>query len=233
MKGESTIKKKYIKILVLVLIVFFVLCYLMIPSFRDSLKNMFVVFSDQEKMKKFIASYGVYAAFISFLLMIFQSIAAPLPAFIITLTNAALFGWVYGAILSWTSAMVGAALCFYLAKLFGRDFVIKFTSEKLLNDTDKFFEKYGTKTVLITRLLPFVSFDIISYAAGLTSMKFRNFIIATGIGQLPATIIYSYVGRQLTGGAQKLFIGLLVLFSLVIIISIIRQIYVSRTKINV
>ena len=207
--------------------------YFLIPEFQKSINTILTIFTDQDKVIEFIRSYGTYAMVVSFFLMIFQSIAAPLPAFVITLANAAIFGWVQGAILSWTSAMVGAILCFYLARLFGRDFVVKFTSEKLLTETDKFFEKYGTKTILITRLLPFVSFDIISYAAGLTSIKFRNFIIATGIGQLPATIVYSYVGGQLTGGAQKLFIGLLVLFSLVIIMSIIRQIYVSRTKINV
>ncbi len=221
------------KIITLLIIIVLMISYFLIPEFQKSINTILTIFTDQDKVIEFIRSYGTYAMVVSFFLMVFQSIAAPLPAFVITLANAAIFGWVQGAILSWTSAMVGAILCFYLARLFGRDFVVKFTSEKLLTETDKFFEKYGTKTILITRLLPFVSFDIISYAAGLTSIKFRNFIIATGIGQLPATIVYSYVGGQLTGGAQKLFIGLLVLFSLVIIMSIIRQIYVSRTKINV
>ena len=50
-------------------------------------------------VRDFVASYGVYAALMSFLLMIFQSIAAPLPAFLITFANASLFGWWKGAIL--------------------------------------------------------------------------------------------------------------------------------------
>ncbi len=43
-------------------------------------------------------------------------------------------------------------------------------------EIDTFFKKYGKNTVLICRLLPFVSFDIVSYAAGLTSMSFISFL---------------------------------------------------------
>ena len=61
-------------------------------------------------------------------------------------------------------------------------------------------------------------------------MGFWEFFIATGIGQLPATIVYSYVGGMLTGGAQLLFTGLLCLFALAILVTIIRSVWVSRQK---
>ena len=71
-----------------------------------------------------------------------------------------------------------------------------------------------SKVILIARLLPFVSFDIVSYAAGLSGMSFWGFFIATGVGQTPATLVYSYVGGFLTGGAKWLVTGLLILFAL-------------------
>lgn len=180
---------------------------------------------DLESLKKYILSFGVWAPIVSFILMILQSIVAPLPAFLITFANAALFGWVKGAILSWTSAMAGATLCFYIARFLGRDTVEKLTSKFALDSIDEFFEKYGKHTILIARLLPFISFDIVSYAAGLTSMSFVSFFIATGIGQLPATIIYSYVGGMLTGGAKLMMMGLLILSALSIFIYILKKIY--------
>ena len=61
-------------------------------------------------------------------------------------------------------------------------------------------------------------------------MDFGGFMLATGIGQLPACIVYSYVGGMLTGGAQKLFIGLLCLFALAILITLIRQVWVAKHK---
>lgn len=157
--------------------------------------------------------------------MVLQSVIAPIPAFLITLSNAAIFGWVKGAILSWSSAMAGAALCFYIARGLGRDAVEKLTSKFALKDIDGFFEKYGKHTILIARLLPFISFDLVSYSAGLTSMNFWSFFIATGIGQLPATIVYSYVGGMLTGGAQLLMSGLLILFALSIAIYVGKKVW--------
>ena len=67
---------------------------------------------DQQGIERFIQSYGALAAVVLFLLMILQAIAAPLPAFLITFANASLFGAFWGGLLSWTSSMAGAALCF-------------------------------------------------------------------------------------------------------------------------
>ncbi|WP_255626171.1 TVP38/TMEM64 family protein [Clostridioides sp. ZZV14-6009] len=183
-----------------------------------------------DAIKEYILSFGVWAPIISFALMILQSIAAPLPAFLITFANAALFGWVNGAILSWVSAMAGAAICFVIGRFLGRDIVAKLTSKFALESIDGFFDKYGKHTILIARLLPFISFDLVSYAAGLTSMSFISFFIATGVGQLPATIVYSYVGGMLTGGAKVMMTGLLILFALSVLIYMLKKIYSDKNK---
>lgn len=210
----------------------FLLLYLLIPEVHELVQRILKMFAsgDFTVIKEFVESYGVYAAAVSFLLMILQSIAAPLPAFLITFANANLFGWVKGAVLSWISAMAGAAVCFYIARILGRDAAERLTSRAGLWQIDAFFERHGRLSILIARLLPFISFDIVSYAAGLTSMSFGSFFIATGIGQLPATIIYSYVGGMLTGGAKVMVTGLLFLFALSGLIVLIRQVYTERQK---
>lgn len=218
------------KIVVVFLIIVSIGSYYVFPSVKYVMNRVFKMFAsgDFTVVRDFVASYGAYAALISFLLMIFQSIAAPLPAFLITFANANLFGWWQGAILSWSSAMAGAAVCFFIARILGRDVAEKLTSKAGMQQIDTFFEKYGKNTVLICRLLPFVSFDIVSYAAGLTSMSFISFFVATGVGQLPATIVYSYVGGMLTGGAKLLVTGLLILFALSALIFMGRKIYMDR-----
>lgn len=183
---------------------------------------------DIEKIKEYILSFGVLAPLISFALMVFQAIVAPLPAFLITFANATLFGWVYGAALSWVSAMVGALLCFYIAKFLGRDVVEKLTSKMALESVDAFFEKHGVYAILIARLLPFISFDVVSYAAGLTSMRLSSFLLATGVGQLPATLVYSYVGEMLSGDAATVVYGLLTLFAVTILVYLIKRVYRGR-----
>ena len=206
--------------------------YFFVPSIKAKTNEAFSTISklDTDVVVAYLRSYGKQAAVVSFVLMILQSIAAPIPAFLITLSNAAIFGWVKGAMLSWSSAMAGAALCFFLARALGRDAVERLTSKGAMESVDVFFERYGKYAILICRLLPFVSFDFVSYGAGLTNMGFWPFFIATGIGQLPATIVYSYVGGTLTGGAQKLFLGLLTLFALSIMIGIAKKVYNDKQK---
>ena len=59
-------------------------------------------------------------------------------------------------------------------------------------------------------------------------MSFASFFIATGIGQLPATIVYSYVGGMLTGGAQLFVTALMILFALSALIVMMRKIYMEK-----
>jgi len=204
--------------------------YLFIPFVRNNINSAVSILKtvDVESAREYILSFGVLAPAVSFMLMVLQSLIAPLPAFILTFANAGLFGWVNGAILSWTSAMAGAALCFFLARYLGRDFVEKLTSKSAVEKVDEFFKEYGKYTILICRLLPFMSFDIVSYAAGLTSMGFWPFFLATGVGQLPATIVYSYIGGMLTGSVRTFVIGLLMLFAVTTLVFMFKKI--SRDK---
>ena len=206
--------------------------YFLVPtahSWVDTVVSMFAT-GDFTVVRAFVESYGVYAAAVSFALMVFQSVAAPLPAFLITFANANLFGWWQGAILSWTSAMAGAALCFWIARLLGRDVVEKLITKSALASVEGFFERHGDLCILICRLLPFVSFDFVSYAAGLTSMSFGGFMLATGVGQLPATIVYSYVGGMLTGGAKLFVTALFILFAIAALVVLARQLYTEHSK---
>jgi len=225
-------KRNLGKILTITIIVALVLVYFFIPTFNSKVNGIFMLFSAMsiESIAEYIRSFGIYAVLVSFLLMMFQSVAAPLPAFLITFANAAIFGWWKGALLSWTSSMAGAALCFYIGRILGRDAVEKLTSKYAMASVEGFFEKYGKHAILVCRLLPFISFDFISYAAGLTSMGFLAFIVATGVGQLPATVVYSYVGGMLTGGAQMIVTALLILFAITVLVFMFKQIYNERQK---
>ena len=206
--------------------------YFVVPAGQEWVGSVFAMFAtgDFSAASDFMAQYGPAAAVVSFLLMVFQSVIAPLPAFLITIANANLFGWWQGAILSWASAMAGAALCFWIARVVGREAVEKLAGKNGIRQMEEFFQRHGTQSVLIARLLPFVSFDWVSYFAGLTSMRFWSFFWATGLGQLPATIVYSYVGGMLTGGAKLLMTGLLILFALAILVVVIRQVYTETQK---
>lgn len=208
--------------------------YYFVEPFNLAVRQAVFVLSmvNVQAAKGYILSFGIWAPIVSFLLMILQSVIAPLPAFIITFSNAGLFGWVKGAILSWSSAMVGAAICYAIARIYGRSVVEKFTSRSALHEVDVFFERYGKWAVMIARLLPFISFDVVSYAAGLTAMGFWEFFWATGLGQLPATIVYSYVGAMLVGSVKTFVTGLLIVFALSAFAIMLKQIWKDRHNVQ-
>jgi len=172
---------------------------------------------DMQRLKYYLLHFGVWAPVISALIMIFQSVAAPLPAFVVTLTNGLLFGTFWGTMLSWSSSMAGAVLCFYIARWAGRPAAERFVSKGALNYVDRFFKRYGNNAVLITRLMPFVSFDAVSYAAGLTSISFWGFFWASAIGELPATIVYSVFGQNMPTIIKYWFWAVLGVLTLIIL----------------
>lgn len=199
-------------VVVLAVLIGGVLAYLLLPQVREQVNLVVGILSMQDPQaavsgfRDYLLGFGVWAPLVSGALMVFQSVVAPLPAFVLTFTNGLLFGWAWGALLSWTSSMTGAALCFWIARTLGRPVAEKLVGgTKAMEISDLFFSRYGNRAIVISRLLPFVSFDIISYGAGLTPISLWKFLIATGIGQLPATLLYSYLGQNMTGSVKVLF----------------------------
>lgn len=177
-----------------------VLAYFVVPGVHEFVANgiLYLHHRDFEGLRMFILSYGVWAPLTSIALMTVQSMVPLVPGLAITISNAWIFGWEYGALYSWIGALCGAILDFGIARWYGRPVVEKFVKAKYLNMTDSFFKRHGILAVFITRLTPVIPFKIISYGAGLTAISFLNYAAATGIGQTPAIVLYSFLGQHLT-----------------------------------
>ena len=178
-----------------------------------------------DQVIKLIRSWGVAAPLMSVLLMITQAIVAPLPAFLVTAANGMVFGRFWGVLISWIGALMGALTSFYIARLFGNIALRKIVrNQKTVEFIRHAGEKRGFYVILLSRLLPFISFDIISYMAGLSGIRPWAFILGTGLGMLPATIIYTFIGHEIPAMEENfpmlltyttVFIFILVVFSLV------------------
>ncbi|MBO7681709.1 MAG: TVP38/TMEM64 family protein, partial [Clostridia bacterium] len=95
-------KKTVARLTAAAILLILVLTALLVPSVRETLARIAAMFStgDFAELQAFIASYGAYAAAVSFALMIFQSLAAPLPAFLLAFANAAMFSFWKGFLLT-------------------------------------------------------------------------------------------------------------------------------------
>ncbi|WP_421385491.1 TVP38/TMEM64 family protein [Bacillus salacetis] len=192
--------------------VLFIVSFLLIIYWDEI--NRLLIDGSVEELTSFILSTGYLAPFVSILLMIFQAVAAPIPSFLITGVNGMIFGVFWGAVISWVGAMLGAIVSYYLAKKLGFEFVAKQSTVKE-EYLEKFNGKGGFLFVLIARLVPIISFDLISFLAGLTGMRLKIFLFATGIGMLPGTVAYSVIGSEISSPDSNYTVTLLVIALLI------------------
>jgi uncharacterized membrane protein YdjX (TVP38/TMEM64 family) len=128
--------------------------------------------------------------------MVLQALVAPVPSFLITFANGLAFGVFWGWVLSVFGHVLAASVCFGISRALGRVPVEVLVGRAGLESADRWFARWGVYAVFAGRLLPGVAFDAISYAAGLTNMRYRSFLVATTLGIVPQTFLYSYLGRQ-------------------------------------
>jgi uncharacterized membrane protein YdjX (TVP38/TMEM64 family) len=152
--------------------------------------------ADIAPLRDYLLGFGWWAPVASVALQLLTSILAPLPSFVVTFVNALVFGFWRGALLTWTSALLAAAICFAMARSLGRPVVERFVPGRALEGTDRFFQRHGVLAVLVARLIPFVNPDVLSYAAGLTNMRWRLFMASVAAGSIPSTALYSYLGSR-------------------------------------
>ncbi len=148
-----------------------------------------VVAGDLGALREYLRGFGVWAPLVSAALIQLQALIAPLPSFPLMYANGLLFGTWWGGLLSWTSILVSAVLCFGLARLFGRPLVERILSPAALAWADRHLVRFGPFAILVGRLIPLSSFDLLSYAAGLTPMRLLPFCLATGLGMTPAIFL--------------------------------------------
>lgn len=133
-----------------------------------------------------------------------------IPTLPLDIAAGALFGPFLGTIYSAVGATAGAAVAFLIARNLGREFMERFLFGHV-NFCTQCSDRLLTKVVAISRLLPFVSFKVVSYGAGLTMMSLGAFSLATFLGMLPITFAYNYFRSAIlaTSRGTILILGLL------------------------
>ncbi len=154
------------------------------------------LFSDRERIRQTVEGFGPLAPAVFVLLLVAQAVLAPLPAPALAAAGGYVFGAFWGFVLTWLGALLGGVLCFALSRALGRGFVAR---SARLEGLDRRMEEHGAVIVFVLRLIPVVSFDAISYAAGLTRIPFWKFLLATALGMAPGTFVFVYLGGASPG----------------------------------
>jgi uncharacterized membrane protein YdjX (TVP38/TMEM64 family) len=132
------------------------------------------------------------------------------PGTLLTVGSGFLYGVVWGTVLVSPASVAGATIAFTLSRSYARNWIArKIQKYPRFAAIDRAVGKHGFKAVFLLRLQPLnLPFDVLNYALGLTSVKLRDYVIASWLGMLPATILYVYAGSVVRDFATLLHGGL-------------------------
>lgn len=149
----------------------------------------------QDRILRVLSESGSLAPLVYITLMAVTELS-PFPNMPMEVAAGAYFGPVLGTIYSVLGTTAGAIISFSIARLPGRDIIERFLGGHI-NFCSACSDRLLFKVVVLSRIMPVISFDIISYGAGLTMMSLRSFALATLVGFVPLAFIYNYFGATL------------------------------------
>ena len=149
-----------------------------------------------------------------FIFMIIEPTVLPFPGeIILTLAGWILvestFGLIIVSTLASTGTLIGCSVEYYLSNKYGISLIDKFgkyvfISSYDIQNSEKYFIKYGSMFVILTRLIPLFPKPITSIIAGIYKMNIYKFIIITFIASFPSNLLYIYVGTKLGTNYEKI-----------------------------
>jgi len=199
------------------LIVYFSTTYFICELFQNASWCRWWPHIPVAKIEDYIKSSGVWGIAVSIGLMVIHSFV-PFPAELVAIANGMLYGPIWGTVITWTGAMLGAFLAFGLARKLGYEYINHRLKEKNQQRLKQWISSNGTVAILISRLIPVISFNLINYLAGLSGISKWTFTWTTAVGILPVTIVMVVMGDNITNLSWKfwLILGLLGTFLLLI-----------------
>jgi uncharacterized membrane protein YdjX (TVP38/TMEM64 family) len=162
------------------------------------------------RVEEILAEIGPFAPLIYMVIMAATAVIIPIPGPPLFVVAGALFGPFLGTVYAVVGSLVGAVVAFLIARFLGRDFIESMVGKQVVICCEC-SEGLLTKIIFFSRLLPLISFDVVSYGAGLTRISLRKFALATLVGSLPMTFIYHSFGSVMAvSSTTALILGLLI-----------------------
>ncbi len=166
---------------------------------------------DGQALRQWIGTIGFWGPLAIIGTMTVAILVSPIPSAPIALAAGAAYGHTLGTVYVVIGAEAGAIAAFAIARIVGRDVLHRWFGDKVSVGL------LGSQNLLMgivfaSRLLPFISFDLISYAAGLTPLSLWRFALATFAGIIPASFLLAHFGGEMTTGeTERILISVFVL----------------------
>jgi uncharacterized membrane protein YdjX (TVP38/TMEM64 family) len=181
-------------------------------------------------IRSMILSLGTWGPVLFVTIYALRGVIPIIPAGVLSLAAGLAYGPLWGAVALLAGANLGSCLAFLVARYLGRGFLERFGLLKSgkIRSVDEMSETAGFRLILFVRLIPLFQYDAVNFGAGLSKMRFRDYVLGTLIGMAPAGIIAAQLGSSLTNFASVRFFVSLGLFVLLIMAPALYKLWRKR-----
>lgn len=151
--------------------------------------NWLGVYVHQDKIREAILAAGILGPLLYTFIYLLSEVVAPFPGFAAYIVAVGIYGVWNTVLFTYFLALVGATVNFLIARHLGRPIMRKLIGTSGEKKVDKYAANFGVEVLIVTRLFDGFLFEWISYAAGLTNMKYRTYIVITAWSSIPYHII--------------------------------------------
>jgi uncharacterized membrane protein YdjX (TVP38/TMEM64 family) len=171
-------------------------------------------------VKSFILKFGIWAPVVFVVLYSLRAIVFVIPVGAMSLAGGLAFGKWWGTVFILIGATLGSSLSFLVARFFGRKFIESFgwLHKGRIKSFDQGSEKHGFRLILFLRLVPLFQYDAVNFGAGLSKMRFRDYVLGSLIGMVPGGFINALLGSSLENIISVQFFAALGIFILLMFI---------------
>lgn len=189
------------------------------------------LYTDIDFLMVRIRELGVVGPLLLMLLMILAIVFNPLPSAPIALAAGAVYGHTLGTIYIVTGAELGAIIAFLIARFAGHEVVSRYLGRHL--SLSRLSSQNALMVaVFVSRLIPFMSFDLVSYLAGLSPLKLWRFAAATLLGLIPVSFTLAHLGEEAVYADTGSLVSIILAVGLVTAVPLIYALYRSSASDN-
>ena len=161
------------------------------------LRGDLVAVDKLDLLDEFFEGLGVFAPLAYVALVTVEVVVAPIPGTILYAPAGVIFGGLWGGTFSLIGNVLGAVVSFILMRMLGRSAFERFIEHEHLERLESRVADNGALVVFFLRVNPLTSSDIVSYAAGATSMPMWKLLVGTTLGMAPLCFAQAYLAESL------------------------------------
>lgn len=170
----------------------------------------------RDGIESFIESAGPWGPVVYVVVYALLTVAF-FPVSIVTVLGGVIFGSVQGTILTVIGATIGAMGSFIIGRRLGRSAVASLAGQRV-TAIDEWLTSRGFVAMLYARLLPIFPFNALNYIAGVTGLRLREYVLATFVGIIPGTFVFTSLGGNVDDKTSPQFLGSLAAIAVLLIV---------------